>query len=76
VVETGGLENRCTGNGTGGSNPSPSATQSGLQKSGYITSRIAENRRNSASGEYVTQITAIGPLGLEYLSPNDDPRNI
>jgi hypothetical protein len=27
VVETGGLENRCTGNGTGGSNPSPSATQ-------------------------------------------------
>jgi hypothetical protein len=32
VVETGGLENRCTGNGTGGSNPSPSATQSGLQR--------------------------------------------
>lgn len=27
------------------------------------------------SGEYVTQITAIGPLGLEYLSPKDDPRN-
>ncbi|MGO8986158.1 MAG: cupin domain-containing protein [Terriglobales bacterium] len=27
------------------------------------------------SGEYVTQVTAIGPLGLEYLSPNDDPRN-
>jgi hypothetical protein len=54
VVKTGGLENRCTGNGTGGSNPSPSATQSGLpEKSGYITSRIAENRRNSASGEYV-----------------------
>jgi hypothetical protein len=26
VVETGGLENRCTGNRTGGSNPSPSAT--------------------------------------------------
>jgi hypothetical protein len=25
VVETGGLENRCTGNRTGGSNPSPSA---------------------------------------------------
>jgi hypothetical protein len=32
VVETGGLENRCTGNRTGGSNPSPSATQSGLQR--------------------------------------------
>ncbi len=27
------------------------------------------------SGEYVTQITAIGPLGLEYLSAKDDPRN-
>jgi hypothetical protein len=26
------------------------------------------------SGEYVTQITAIGPLGLEYLNPADDPR--
>ncbi len=28
------------------------------------------------SGEYVTQVTAIGPLGLEYLSAKDDPRNI
>ncbi len=27
------------------------------------------------SGEYVTQVTAIGPLGLEYLSAKDDPRN-
>jgi ChrR-like protein with cupin domain len=27
------------------------------------------------SGEYVTQITAMGPLGLEYLNPKDDPRN-
>ena len=26
------------------------------------------------SGEYVTQVTAIGPLGLEYLDPHDDPR--
>jgi hypothetical protein len=26
VVETGGLENRCAGNRTGGSNPSPSAS--------------------------------------------------
>ena len=32
MVETGGLENRCAGNRTGGSNPSPSATQSGLQR--------------------------------------------
>ena len=27
------------------------------------------------SGEYVTQITAMGPLGLEYLSAKDDPWN-
>ena len=27
------------------------------------------------SGEYVTQVTAIGPLGLEYLNPKDDPRS-
>lgn len=27
------------------------------------------------SGEYVTQVTAVGPLGLEYLSAKDDPRN-
>jgi hypothetical protein len=26
------------------------------------------------SGEYVTQVTAIGPLGIEYLDPGDDPR--
>ena len=26
------------------------------------------------SGEYVTQVTAIGPLGLEYVSAKDDPR--
>ena len=26
------------------------------------------------SGEYVTKVTAIGPLGLEYMDPNDDPR--
>ena len=27
------------------------------------------------SSEYVTQVTAIGPLGLEYVSASDDPRN-
>jgi quercetin dioxygenase-like cupin family protein len=27
------------------------------------------------SGEYITQVTAIGPLGLEYLNAEDDPRN-
>jgi len=27
------------------------------------------------SGEYVTQVTAIGPLGMEYIDSKDDPRN-
>jgi quercetin dioxygenase-like cupin family protein len=27
------------------------------------------------SSEYVTQVSAIGPLGLEYLDSKDDPRN-
>jgi quercetin dioxygenase-like cupin family protein len=27
------------------------------------------------SGGYVTQVTAIGPLGLEYVDSKDDPRN-
>jgi hypothetical protein len=27
------------------------------------------------SGEYVTQVTAIGPISLEYVDPADDPRN-
>src|ERR1700758_2686216 len=27
------------------------------------------------SGEYVTQVTAIGPISLEYINPKDDPRN-
>jgi quercetin dioxygenase-like cupin family protein len=26
------------------------------------------------SGDYVAQVTATGPLGLEYLDPADDPR--
>jgi quercetin dioxygenase-like cupin family protein len=26
------------------------------------------------SGEYVTQVTATGPLGLTYVDPRDDPR--
>src|SRR5580698_733358 len=26
------------------------------------------------SGEYITQVTALGPLGLAYLDPADDPR--
>ncbi len=27
------------------------------------------------SGEYVTQVTASGPISLDYLDPADDPRN-
>jgi quercetin dioxygenase-like cupin family protein len=27
------------------------------------------------SGEYITQVTAIGPLGLAYVDPDDDPRS-
>ena len=27
------------------------------------------------SGEYITQVTAIGPLGLEYIDADDDPRS-
>jgi quercetin dioxygenase-like cupin family protein len=26
------------------------------------------------SGEYITQVTAMGPLGLHYLDAHDDPR--
>jgi hypothetical protein len=48
VVETGGLENRCTGNRTGGSNPSPSATQSELQRnSARLAPKYANNVRIS-----------------------------
>lgn len=28
------------------------------------------------SGEYITQVTAIGPLGLEYVDPTTDPRAV
>jgi hypothetical protein len=27
------------------------------------------------SSEYITQVSAIGPLSMEYVNPNDDPRN-
>ena len=27
------------------------------------------------SGEYVTQVTAIGPISLDYVNPKDDPRD-
>jgi quercetin dioxygenase-like cupin family protein len=28
------------------------------------------------AGEYVTQVSAIGPLGLDYVDPGDDPRSL
>jgi len=28
------------------------------------------------SGEYVAQVSAIGPLGLQYVNPKDDPRQM
>jgi quercetin dioxygenase-like cupin family protein len=28
------------------------------------------------SGEYITQVSAIGPLGLEYVNATDDPRHL
>jgi quercetin dioxygenase-like cupin family protein len=27
------------------------------------------------SGEYVTQVSGVGPLGIDYIAPGDDPRN-
>ena len=27
------------------------------------------------SGQYITQVTAIGPISLEYVDPKNDPRN-
>ena len=27
------------------------------------------------SGEYITQVSAMGPLGLDYIDPTTDPRN-
>src|SRR4029077_3795984 len=27
------------------------------------------------SGEYITQVNAIGPLGIDYVNPKDDPRS-
>lgn len=28
------------------------------------------------SGEYITQVTGTGPLGIEYIDKRDDPRNV
>lgn len=31
--------------------------------------------RKTKSDEYVAQVTAVGPLGLEYVNPKDHTRN-
>jgi hypothetical protein len=38
---------------------------------------LADNQprfHSAKSGEYTTQITAIGPLGMHYIDPANDPR--
>ena len=43
----------------------------------WMRDRAAGNTSHfhwAKSGEYITQLTAIGPLDLEYLDPADDPR--
>jgi hypothetical protein len=44
---------------------------------GVFRSVLAEDidRERAKSGEYVTQVTAAGPISLEYVDPSDDPRN-
>jgi hypothetical protein len=37
--------------------------------------RATSNFHWAKSGEYITQVTAFGPLALEYISGQDDPRN-
>lgn len=50
-----------------------SITGEGL-KEAMAGAQVAIDLANKA-GEYVTQVTAIGPLGLEYMDHRDDPRN-
>ena len=37
--------------------------------------KVAALVRNFAGSTYITQVTAIGPLGIEYVNSKDDPRN-
>src|ERR1700722_7889100 len=39
------------------------------------TVKVSGQARWAKSSEYITQVSAIGPLGLEYLNAKDDPRN-
>jgi hypothetical protein len=62
-------------------------TARGFQKPGDVENRLGyylgqiilpgntHHFHWAKSGEYVTQITALGPPGLEYLNAKDDPRN-
>jgi hypothetical protein len=34
---------------------------------------VGERPKPLKSGEYITQVTAIEPLGLEYVNAKDDP---
>ena len=62
MVETGGLENRCTGNRTGGSNPSPSAIQSDCQRKPTAIFRNSTNERR-----FFKSISQTGPENVSAL---------
>ena len=55
----------------------PVQRRQGVALSTWMRGRDAGNTSHlhlAKSGEYITQVTAIGPLTLEYLGPADDPR--
>jgi hypothetical protein len=47
----------------------------GLRFANFIPSQQYAPLPLAKSGEYITQVTAIGPLGLEFIHSEDDPRN-
>ena len=53
------------------------ATLAGVVAFTATTSRhvTAQDFHWAKSGEYIAQVTAIGPLGFEYVNSKDDPRN-
>jgi hypothetical protein len=55
--------------------PGAGAHQLGQEAFKILLSEDVDWRPWATSGEYVTQITAMGPLGLEYPRATDDPRN-
>jgi hypothetical protein len=64
VVETVGLENRCTGNRTGGSNPSPSARSGAREDSDYRGPSLSSGFRQQAPAS----LTPAKRLKFESLS--------